>query len=37
MGVFLYSEAPKWDPAKKMEKEIEQRQIKPDLEITHQG
>ena len=24
-------------PLKKMEKEIERRQIKPDLEITHQG
>ena len=37
MGVFLYSEAPKWDPPKKMEWKIERKQIKPDLEITHQG
>ena len=35
--LFLYSETPKWDPPEKIERKIEQRKIKPDLIITHQG
>ena len=35
--VFLYSETPKKDPSWKIERNVEGRQIKLDLIITHQG